>query len=482
LSRLAWFTPLPPARSGIAQYSLELLPGLSSAHEIDVFVDQCPDDGPISSAAGMRVLGAHDFIWTHLQRPYDLIVYQMGNGPCHDYMWAYLTRYPGLVVLHDGVLHHARAKCLLRQGQSQDYLAELRYCHPNAKAGLGELGIAGWLGSLSYLLPLRKVVVETARLILVHNHWLAREIRDEIPGTRVEVIEMGVPTPETPRDSGQIVRARHRIPSDSVLFAAFGQLAPEKRIAQILRALKSLAATVPNAHLLLVGGAVDHYDAQADAASLGLGDRVTVSGFVADNELPLYVAAADVCLCLRWPSSGETSAAWLRCLAAGQSTVITDLAHTVDIPALDPRSWALLHAVPAGSQPFASADAAKPACVSIDIVDENHSLALAMHRLAADSRLRAALGSAARQLWSERFTLEGMVDGYRRVIDEAVGLPTPVPSRSLPAHLLSDGTAHAAALLQGMGLPETNLDEFRRTRRDRLDVEGSARQRLAPDR
>src|ERR1700690_1329845 len=110
--RLAWFTPLAPVKSGIAQYSRDLLPALASSCEIDVFVDGSLDRVERPSA-GTALFSAHDFVWKHRRAPYDLVVYQLGNAPCHDYMWPYLIRYPGLVVLHDGQLHHARARALL---------------------------------------------------------------------------------------------------------------------------------------------------------------------------------------------------------------------------------------------------------------------------------------------------------------------------------------------------------------------------------
>ena len=77
-------------------------------------------------------------------------------------------------------------------------------------------------------------------------------------------------------------------------------------------------------------------------------DRVRVIGHVEDAEIGAYLAASDVCLCLRWPTALETSASWLHCLAAQRATVVTDLAHLADVPcnrrpdvaagALDPRA------------------------------------------------------------------------------------------------------------------------------------------------
>src|SRR5688572_23581600 len=105
MPRIAWFTPLPPVRSGISAYSAELLPllGESGQYSIEVFVDLGPPWAPVplplSPGVGIPVFSAHDFLWKAARAPYDLVVYQLGNAACHDYMWPYLLRYPGLTVV-----------------------------------------------------------------------------------------------------------------------------------------------------------------------------------------------------------------------------------------------------------------------------------------------------------------------------------------------------------------------------------------------
>src|SRR5213593_1224906 len=127
--RAAWFSPLPPVRSGIASYSAELLPILAQRVAIDRFIDR--ESGPLPDSDAY-VFDAHDFVWKQQHSRYDLVVYQLGNAPWHDYMWAYLARYPGLVVLHDARVHHARARRLLSQRRFDDYRREFRYDHPEA--------------------------------------------------------------------------------------------------------------------------------------------------------------------------------------------------------------------------------------------------------------------------------------------------------------------------------------------------------------
>jgi hypothetical protein len=102
---------------------------------------------------------------------------------------------------------------------------------------------------------------------------------------------------------------------------------------------------------MLVGGAVDHYDVMADAARWAVADRVHVTGYVPDASLADYLLAADVCACLRWPTNRETSASWLRCLAAERPTLVSGLSDLVDVPALDPRGWAILDTSPTPRRP-----------------------------------------------------------------------------------------------------------------------------------
>ena len=451
--RLAWFTPLPPERSGISAYSAELLPALAEKYSIDVFTESAS----ASALSGVEVFDAHDFIWKHQRHPYDLTVYQLGNATCHDYIWPYLFRFPGLVVLHDGQLHFARARLLLQQKRYSDYRAELRFNHPDVRADVADLGITGLLGSLHYFWPMLRTVVEASRCVAVHSPGLAAELREEFPEAAIADLKMGVPA-GTPGSSPGALRARHSlpaIPEDAVVFAAFGRITPEKRISQILRALAAIGEPEPPMHLLLVGESTTYYDALEEARSLEVSDQVTLTGFVDDADLADHLECADVCLCLRWPSGREISASWLRCLAAGKATIVTDLTHTVDVPSLDLRSWKPLYA-PQINEGATEVRPVEPICVSLDILDEDHSLRLAMRRLAQDDALRAQLGRQARTYWQRHHTLDHMLGDYESLIGRALEAPPPVGK--LPAHLRPEGIEHALALTTGGGFEGNPFD------------------------
>src|SRR5712672_387084 len=160
--RIAWFSPFPPARTGIAGYSSDALAALD-------------DPGLTIDPVGEG--DAHDFVWRHKRAPYDLVVYQLGNSSWHDFIWGYLFRYPGLVVLHDARLHHARASQLLRARRVDDYRREFAWHHPEASPAATELAVEGLGGPAFYLWPMTKGVIDSARVVAVHNAFVADELR-----------------------------------------------------------------------------------------------------------------------------------------------------------------------------------------------------------------------------------------------------------------------------------------------------------------
>src|SRR3954466_15801059 len=162
--RLAWFSPLPPARTGVAGRTAETVEHLRArGYDIDIYVDRRPS----RPAAG--VASAHDFVWRHRLEPYDLPVYQFGNSSHHDYIWPYALRYPGLVVLHDTRLHHARAAMLLRERRADEYRGEFAANHPDLDPALAEMAVAGFDSASYYEWPMAARLVRSSRLTVAHG-------------------------------------------------------------------------------------------------------------------------------------------------------------------------------------------------------------------------------------------------------------------------------------------------------------------------
>jgi glycosyltransferase involved in cell wall biosynthesis len=449
--RVAWFSPVPPVKSGIAGRTAELVQVLRRrGHTIDVFVDE-----PVArTAADAR--SAHDFIWRHAQSPYELNVYQFGNSSHHDYEWPYAFRYPGLVALHDTHLHHARAALLLRDRRAADYRTEFAFDQPLASRDLAELAVHGFDSPLYYRWPLIRTLAATARLVVTHGEAAAEELRMHLHdapelAARVGSVALGEGErldPVRERHARERVRAKYAIPREALVFGVFGGIAPEKRIDQILDAFEAAHPALPSARLMLAGAPASHYDLAAALANRSIAASVIRTGYLeSDDELTDHLAACDVTLNLRWPTARETSGPWLRALAAGRPTIVTDLLHLRHVPSFDPRGWR-------------RNQTADPVCVAIDVLDEDHSLRLAMRRLGTDAGLRQSLGRAAVEWWAREHTVTRMADDYERVMEDArrrqPALPSNLPPHvrdaceatltSLAAHVGSDVSARIRAL------------------------------------
>ena len=289
-----------------------------------------------------------------------------------------------------------------------------------------------------------RVPVESARLVAVHNAWLARELARQFPGRPVQHVHLGTPDPvPDTRTPPAEVRRRHGIPEGAVVFGSFGRVTPEKQLTRVLLALAEVAGSLPAAHLLVVGDTPTYFDLHADVRALGLEGRVTVTGYVDDADLADYLGAVDVCLNLRWPTGRETSAAWIRCLAAGKPTVISDLVHLGDVPALDLRSMTVACTDPS---------AREAVCVGVEINHDIHMLRLALVHLAGDAGLRARLGAAARRYWAAHATMDVMAKDYETALDRVSALADPKRPAGWPAHLSDDGTATLRRIVTGMGV------------------------------
>jgi len=447
----------------VAGRSAELVPLLAArGHAIDVFVDASQVRTEHASNGGpepgtVRLMSAHDFPWRQARGHYDLPVYQIGNSHLHRYIWPYLFHFPGLAVLHDGRLHHARAEALLSRGRDDDYRAEFGWNHPSmSSAAAADLAILGFDGAFFYQWPMTRTVVGTARLTAAHSRGVVAQLARTWPDRPVTHIALG----EGPGqfDVGAArheFRTNHHLEPDAIVFGVHGTLTEEKRIHEILNAFAATRAWLPHARLLLVGADDPLISLKARLSALGLTDTVTHVPAPDDVEFDQSIAASDVTINLRWPSALETSGPWVRSLALGRATIIIDAEHQSHVPALDPLSFQRLQPTD-DLQPGA---AGRAVTVALDVMNLNHGLRSAMRRLGSDAGLRDALGRQARLWWEQEHTVERMVLDYERAFAEA--LATPLPGLDGPPHLRPDPSASIREALGSAAWDESGL-------RDRL--------------
>jgi glycosyltransferase involved in cell wall biosynthesis len=302
--RVAYHSPLPPSRSGIADYSALLLPALSERVEVVV------------AEPGKRAPAA------------DVALYHVGNDPdAHGWIVDALRKRPGLVVLHEFVLHHLIAGITIGRGDGRGYLDAMER----------DLGVAGrllGLGVLDNLLPLlwetqperfplAGVVLDRAHGLVVHSHYVADRARDAGYGGPL----WRVPHPAWPMEHV----AAADVAGDP-LVGCFGYLNMNKRIPQLLEAFAAFRRERPDARLLLVGAVAERFDVQRRLERLGLTDGVERIDYVPEERLWSLMAACDVLVNLRYPTMGETSGSVIRAMSLAKPLVVSDVGWFAELP------------------------------------------------------------------------------------------------------------------------------------------------------
>ena len=113
--KVAILTPLPPSKTGIAHYASMVIPELRRAVRAEG--DATSDVQAFPSLDGYR------------RADFDHVIYQLGNNPYHEVMFAEAMREPGVIVLHDLVMHHLIAETTIARGDVDGYARALEASH-----------------------------------------------------------------------------------------------------------------------------------------------------------------------------------------------------------------------------------------------------------------------------------------------------------------------------------------------------------------
>ncbi len=362
--RVAYYSPLPPERSGIADYSALLLPALERLVEVDV----------VRRGRTRPV-------------PADIALYHVGNDPeAHGWIVDALRRRSGVVVLHDFVLHHLVAGLTIGRKDGPAYLAAME-----RDAGVpGRLLAHGVLDgrvpppweTRPHEFPLTGEVLAAATGLVVHSHYVEEQAREgsfDGPIWRI-------PHPAWPMHEVEPAPIEGR-----PVFGAFGHLNASKRIPQLLEAFAAVRRRHRNAKLLLVGSASPRFDAKRL-----VGEGVERIDYVDEDRLWSLMAACDACVSLRAPTMGETSGSVIRALSLGRPLVVSDLGWFAELP---------------------DEVALK---VPVD-EDEIPALAAALELLASSEPTQLAMSDAARAYVRREHDLDRVAEQYVAALEEAAG-------------------------------------------------------------
>ncbi len=368
--KVSYFSPLPPSTSGIADYSVLLLSALERLIEVEVV--RPGRTRPVADA--------------------DVALYHVGNDPdSHAWVVDALRRRPGVVVLHDFVIHHLVAGMTIGRNDGHAYLAAMEREAGAAGRMLGWGVLEGRVPPLWEIrpteFPLAAEVLDRATGVIVHSRYVETQAREhgyDGPLWRIPHPAWATPDVEPAQIEG------------SPLFGSFGHLNESKRIPQVLRAFAEFRAERPAARLLLVGAEAPGFDLAGQLERLGLdSEGVIREQYVEEERLWALMSACDACVLLRAPTMGETSGSAIRTLSLGKPLVVSDVGWFAELP----DDVALK--VPVGE-------------------GEVEGLVAAMRRL-AEPGVAARMGEAARAYVRAEHDLDQVAEQYVAALEQVAG-------------------------------------------------------------
>ncbi len=308
MMRVAFFSPLPPTKSGIADYSEVLLEHLRKIVDVETFTE-----------------APHNYAPSR----YDIAVYQLGNNPHHTFVYEMAMKYPGVAVMHEANLHHLIADLTIRRN---DWDAYLHAVESNAGAdalAYAQRHVRTLERGPDYDLPMIRSILQRSRAAIVHSGAVESELRAH---------DFNGPIGKIPHGSwivdGDRMKYRSRLGLDDFapVIGIFGFLKPYKRIAESLRAFRRLIRVAPEARMILVGEAHPELPLASMIASLGLSAHARHIGFAPIEDFNGYLSACDVVLNLRYPTVGESSGTLLRALGMGRAVIVSDIGSFREYP------------------------------------------------------------------------------------------------------------------------------------------------------
>ncbi len=326
--RLAYFSPLTPEATGIAGYSEMLLPALARLAEVDVYVGDVTPTDPFVNR--LPVFPTTQYAARRDARAYHATIYHMGNfRGYHAAIFAVMQRSPGILVLHDFLLHHFFAGIHLDGGRADDYPWEVGYAEGTPGMAVARAALRGERPLPLFDYPLVQRALDLSQGVICHSDYVRRQVAALRPDLPTAVVGLAT-TPSYRKPPAEIGQGDAERPFRII---TAGYLTPAKGLETALQAFALFRQTRPNARYTLVGNVEPGFDLDGLIQQTGVADAVEVRGYAPTlDEFDRTIADADVCLNLRYPTAGETSASLLRVMAVGVPSVVTDVGWFSELP------------------------------------------------------------------------------------------------------------------------------------------------------
>ncbi|RAI60321.1 glycosyltransferase family protein [Roseicella frigidaeris] len=411
---LTVWTPLPPERNGIADYAHGLLTGLARHYDCRAacadWLAEAPegvavlDPALAHRAAGPRAL------------------HQIGNNPGHGFVVRGMRRMPGVTTLHDpGLLHLYET-----MGEPDPVIgAGMQATLPGLAAVYGrhrrEDGVQSRANHL--LFDLAGEVLARSRAVVVHSRFARNRLRlahGPAATAHVAVIPHVLPPSRMPARGA--ARARLGLDDDTFLVLTAGFATAAKRFDWLIAALDTAiargaitrGATTRGARLRWIHAGAERAEEYGLGAAIAARPAVAaiarVTGYLGAAALDDHIAAADVLVNLRFPSSGESSGSLARAFAAGTCCIVSATAAYAELP--------------------------RDAVLQLPLTGAPRLLGETLRALAEAPARAAEIGAGGRRHALAEMALPAVAARYRDVIEASLDRPVAGPAAPGPPPLL----------------------------------------------
>jgi glycosyltransferase involved in cell wall biosynthesis len=387
--KIALFSPLNPIRTGISDYTEEMLFQLAKYFDIDVYIGQgyTPTNKEIRSHFKIIPFDAQKFNPSE----YDEIVYHIGNDyPNNRSAYEALKKYPGIVVLHDYVLQGFYAERFSETKDFNEYLQLLKKYYFKkgeeiARNVAEPMSAPIWETEESFEYPLNEEIVEYAKALIVHSNLVKERIQRVTKKPVVKINQHGYSVKTFDTDK---VRSELGIDKEGILVLSTGFVSKNRRYNLILPTLSEMKN--PKLKYVITGKDRGHIldDIMQDDY-----DHVILKGHLSLGKLEGLISASDICINLRYPTMGESSASLLRMMGYGKPILVTNFGSYTEIP-----DYCVIKINPD--------------------IDEKEMIKRFVNALISDVDFRLSVGREAREYVERECSIEKCTEEYARFIKE----------------------------------------------------------------
>jgi glycosyltransferase involved in cell wall biosynthesis len=386
LPKVAWVSPFPPQRSGVANYSYRLVQALRHQLPIDLYYDKEEPVAELKNAFDTYPLSA----FRDQYAKYDEVIYHLGNNSLfHTEIYKLAWAFPHTIVLHDYNLSSFMYEAFSRGSDRQLYRQALLDGDGKEEPG----GLQGLIHKFipgTSKLPMSGAIVNRSKRVIVHHRWVKNQFAKN---SHIEVIPHFAdincrPTPE------QIENFKNQfaLKDNYFVLSCLGFINKNKLPNLQIEVVKRLIDDGYPVQMVFAGEpAPDVEPLVSEIRSSEYREDIIFTGYLDEQEYFSAIFASDVIVNLRNPSMGEASGTLMHALAAAKPTIISDLNQYREFP--DKVCWKLAH-------------------------DNNEIEVLYAYltRMLADRSLRAAISRNSAEYVENVLGLEKVVAQWKQVI------------------------------------------------------------------